>query len=71
MKLVFADTSFFIALSSVRDEHHRDAHGFASGYHGQLITTDFVLIEVANHYSRAVDHPSFISLLRGCIAANE
>ncbi len=57
MKLVFADTSFFIALSSVRDTSHRNAQEFANGYRGQIVTSDFVLIEVANYYSRAEDIP--------------
>ena len=65
MKLVFADTSFFIALSSARDAHHQEAHDFAIGFRGQLLTTDFVLIEVANYYSRADDRPSFLSLMSG------
>ena len=65
MKLVFADTSLFVALSSPRDQYHSAANDFATRYRGQILTTDFVLIEVANHFSRAQDHPAFITLIDG------
>ena len=47
----FADTSYFLALLIPNDEHHDSALRLTDGWRGNLVTTDFVLIEVANHLS--------------------
>ncbi|KAF0173585.1 MAG: hypothetical protein FD161_3791 [Limisphaerales bacterium] len=48
MKAVFADTFFFLAAVNPRDAAHSRAITFSSRFAGQLITTDWVLLEVAN-----------------------
>lgn len=48
MNAVFADTSFYVALVTPRDHHHAAAAEFARGYNGRVVTSDFVLLEVAN-----------------------
>lgn len=47
---VFADTSFYIALLSASDRYHEAALRWASAYEGIILTTEYVLIEVANYY---------------------
>jgi predicted nucleic acid-binding protein len=63
MKSVFADTSFFIAVASKRDQFHKQAIGIAAAREGSILTTDFVLIELGNHFSRVGDRASFEALL--------
>lgn len=47
---VFADTSFYIALLSANDRHHEAAARWARAHEGITLTTEYVLIEVANYY---------------------
>ena len=47
----FVDTSYFLALLIPNDENHAAAVAIATEGRELLITTDFVLIEVANHLS--------------------
>ena len=51
MKRVFADTHFFIALLNARDEAHARAAQIESGPRLHLITTRWVLAEVADAMS--------------------
>ena len=69
MKRVFADTSFFVAAIGPRDQYHRQAVEFMRGYDGQVVTTDFVLIEFGNYLYRVKDRPFFGPVLRN-IQAN-
>ena len=48
MKRVFADTHFFIALLNARDEAHARAMRVGSGPRLHLVTTRWVLAEVAD-----------------------
>lgn len=48
MRAVFADTFFFLAAVNPRDAAHTRAIAFSSQFAGQLVTTDWVLLEVAN-----------------------
>jgi predicted nucleic acid-binding protein len=45
---VFADTFYFLALIDRRDTHHRRVMDFATSFRGSLVTTRWVLVEVAN-----------------------
>jgi len=63
MNAVFADTSYYIALMGESDEHHAEAVAIAQGFHGLVVTTDFVLLEVGNFLSRGGDRPVFLTLL--------
>ena len=64
MNRVFADTSYYIALLGERDRHHAQAVVLAQSYYGQIITTDYVLLEVGNWLSRTADRPLFVQLLK-------
>lgn len=45
---VFADAFFWIALLNRRDEYHEKAKSYAKGFQGCIITTQWVLAEVAD-----------------------
>ena len=64
MKAVFADTSYYIALLSKRDEHHRVAVDYTASLDGTFVTTAWVLTELANFLSRRANRTLFVSLLR-------
>ena len=63
MSRVFADTSYYVALMGEQDQHHAAAVALAQGFFGQIVTTDFVLVEVGNWLSRAADRPVLLRLL--------
>ena len=48
MRAVFADTFFFLAAVNPRDAAHARVIAFSCRFDGQLVTTDWVLLEVAN-----------------------
>jgi predicted nucleic acid-binding protein len=53
MSTVFADTYYFVALLSRRDLRHAKAVQFRAGQEHRLLTTDWVLIEVADRLARS------------------
>jgi len=46
MRQAFLDTSYVLALVLRDDEHHETAIQFQQQYRGELVTTDYVLLEV-------------------------
>lgn len=65
MSAVFADTSFFIALSHRGDIAHEQAKAALFTTIGtRLITTEWVLVELANAFSKGIGRQRFGSLLR-------
>lgn len=69
MKGVFADTSFFVAAIGRRDAYHGRAVEFMREYDGQVVTTDFVLVELGNYLFQIRDRPFFEPVLQN-IRAN-
>jgi predicted nucleic acid-binding protein len=63
MTVVFADTAFYVALLSSRDALHSRAVQFLAGYSGQIVTTEFILLEVANFNARPADRKRFVDLV--------
>jgi predicted nucleic acid-binding protein len=56
MRVVLVDTSFLVALVDPRDRYHEQAVGLSSELDTasvRLLTTDAVLIELANYFSRS------------------
>jgi predicted nucleic acid-binding protein len=49
MSVAFADATFYIALLVVRDSNHEKAEAIARLWDGKIVTTEYVLTEVANH----------------------
>lgn len=58
MRTVFADAFYFLAQLNPRDEAHQKASEFTDAYAGRFVTTDWILVEVAD----ACAHPAN----RGC-----
>lgn len=48
MRTVFADTFYFLALVNAGDHGHARAVSFTAGFRGRLITTVWVLVELAD-----------------------
>jgi len=62
MKTVFADTSYYIALTNPNDEYAGAACEYTRGFGGFLVTTAWVLTEVANHLRHAPNRQLVLSL---------
>ncbi len=68
MNDVFADTSFFVALISLRDAHHDAADKLAKECRGRIVTSHWVLLEVANFFAASQARPTatqFLTALLG------
>lgn len=61
MTAVFADTFFYVALLSRRDTQHRKAVHWASQQQTTILTTEFVLLEVANFCRSPRDRQRFVA----------
>ena len=53
MRRVFADTFYYLALLNPRDETHARAVEFTGTFAGRMVTTDWVLTELADGVSVA------------------
>jgi len=63
MSVVFADTSYFIALVGEDDDAHELAIGRTATFKGRIVTTGWVLMEVANHLAEPQNRQVFLDLL--------
>lgn len=54
MRTVFADTFYFLAQLNPQDEAHQKATEFTAAFAGRFVTTDWILVELAD----ALAHPS-------------
>src|SRR4051812_11796010 len=62
---VFADTHYFIALLSARDKYHRAATSWRPPAElREIVTTEFVLIELADNLSLPGYRASVVRLIR-------
>lgn len=64
MMQVFADTLFDVALLNRRDEHHAAALNWASQQRPAVVTTEFVLLEVANFFKQPSDRARFSAFVQ-------
>lgn len=63
MRRVFADTFYFIALLSPNDQAHRKAVEFSDDYDGLMVTTDWIITELADGMAAPVSRQKFVSFL--------
>jgi predicted nucleic acid-binding protein len=63
MTIVFADSSFYVALIVARDWNHAKAKAIAQSWSGAAVTTEYVLVEVANHLSRTAQQRARVGQL--------
>jgi hypothetical protein len=61
MKTVFADTYHFIAQLNPADEAHEKSASFLASFEGRLLTTDWVVVEVADAFARPPNRARFIA----------
>ena len=54
MKPVFADSFYFFALLNPRDPAHTKAVAFTQAYTGQIVTTGWVLTELADGWAKPI-----------------
>jgi uncharacterized protein len=59
MMPIFADTHFYVGLLNRRDEFHRLASKWAEQERPVIVTTEFVLLEVANFFKQPADRAKF------------
>jgi predicted nucleic acid-binding protein len=48
MSVVFADAFYFVARLNRRDQHHERVLKFSRDFHARILTSDWVLMEVAD-----------------------
>jgi predicted nucleic acid-binding protein len=63
MRVVFADTSYYVGLLSKSDELHSQATQFASTYRGRVVTTAWILVELGNFLSPVSTRGSFTNVV--------
>ena len=64
MRMTFADTAFYVAMVNPVDELHAAAVAQAESVQGDVITTEYVLVELGNRLARSGDKKVFVELLR-------
>jgi predicted nucleic acid-binding protein len=62
MRVIFADTYYYLAPLNPRDPAHAEAHAIGLGLSGRLVTTSYVLTEVADALAAPRDRPRFLAL---------
>lgn len=62
MKYRFADTSFFVALVNPSDSLHSQAVKWAEEFSPDILTTDYVLIELGNFLRRERQRALFVQI---------
>jgi len=62
MTSVVVDTSFYIAFSNPRDRWHNAAKSVAQTYSRNLLTTEFILVEVGNYLCEVANRAPFLQL---------
>lgn len=60
MSPIFADTHFYVALLNRRDSMHSTALHWAEQQRPVILTTEFVLLEVANFFKQPSDRAEFV-----------
>ena len=69
MNAVFADTAFFLALINPRDQYHERAAELNAAIESSLLTTAWVLLELANALSASRSRLRFSQVMNGLRAA--
>lgn len=64
MKAAFADTFFFVAAVNPRDEHHARVIRFSAQFNRPILTTEWILLEVANALAGSASREGFVELDR-------
>jgi hypothetical protein len=57
MSVVFADAFYFVARLNRRDQHHERVVAYSRDFRAAILTTDWVLMEVADALARSECRP--------------
>jgi uncharacterized protein len=68
MSALWADTSFFVAYLSERDEHHAMAFEWMTASSEEVVTSEWVLAELGNYLAEGPHRRLFGSLVRALSA---
>lgn len=60
----FADSFYYIALMNSEDRAHRPVAAFSAKAHGRVVTTTWVLVEVADAFATPRLRPLFLDLIQ-------
>jgi predicted nucleic acid-binding protein len=63
MTAVFADTFFYLALLNPRDAAHQRALQISDDLKAPMLTSEFVLLEIADALASPHERPKFLELL--------
>ena len=61
MTIRFADTFYFLALLNENDAAHHSAREYAGRRASMLVTTDWVIVEVADALAAPAHRPAFVT----------
>jgi predicted nucleic acid-binding protein len=64
MQAVFADTAYYVAEVNSNDSLHQLARDFTNGFTGRVITTEFVLTELAPFLLRGPGRRAYVDLIQ-------
>jgi predicted nucleic acid-binding protein len=64
MRSAFADTSFYVAALSPGDVNHARAESVGREFRGRIVTTEYVLLEIATFFCSARHRAVFLGLLQ-------
>ena len=67
MRTVFADTFYFLALLDSSEQFHLPAVEFSRDPQFRLVTTEWVLAEFGDAYSRPNDRADFVAFYRSLV----
>jgi predicted nucleic acid-binding protein len=71
MSGVFADTAFYVAAANPRDSFHEAALALADQFDGLMVTTELVLLEVANFFTPVGKRQTFVDLVKDLRASHD
>lgn len=63
MNRIFADTSYYVALIHSSDAWHESAVKLFGSVNSPIVTTEYVIVELGAHMSRAKMRPIFLDLV--------
>ena len=64
MEVIFADAFYFIALLNDVDQHHQEAIVFSAAKRAILVTTDYILVEVADALAKTEKRKEFKAFMK-------
>ena len=62
MKAIFAYTFYFIAQFNLHDKAHEKATQFTDSFQGHMVTTDWVIVELADAFAQPLNRTTFVAI---------